>query len=129
MESLWEELPRPLTVEELREVRSYAYPPRRAMAYANRPPGEGDTAFPGREEGAAAPFSVDRRGSFSYRWVTGPHAGVELVLLWARHGSGQPFVPLAASATVVAEPDALPPALAFWRRLGESLDRLGEGEP
>jgi uncharacterized protein YkwD len=121
VEVCWQPLPQPLSAAELRGLRTYAYPPRRAMLYANRPSAEpnvdaarGGSGGPGT---AAAPFVVDRRGRFTASWTTGPHEGVEVALLWARHGPERPFVPVAASATVVVRTGTLPPELAFWRGL------------
>jgi hypothetical protein len=132
LEMLWERLPHPLTDAELRTIRAYAYPPRRAMVYANPPSGE--PAAPGMPTGREAstiapPFAVDRRGNFSFGWTTGPHEGVEIVLVWARRGAEQPYVPVAASATVVVETGQLPPELAFWHRLGTGPGAAPTGEP
>jgi uncharacterized protein YkwD len=128
-ELLWEGLPHTLTDDQLRAIRSYAYPPRRTMVYANRPTsgeatssprGGWDAAGPG-----AAPFETDRRGNFWYRWTTGSQDGVEIVLVWARHGRAGRYVPVAASATVVVETGRLPLDLALWRDLGRGADPGG----
>jgi uncharacterized protein YkwD len=110
VEVLWEKLPRPLADVQLRAIRAYGYPQRRATFQANQ------TAGP---ESAAA-FTVDRLGGFRFRWSAGPHEGVEIVLLWARHGHDRELVPVAASATVVVETAELPPELACWHRLRSS---------
>lgn len=113
VEVLWEELPRPLSDPQLHAIQSYGYPERRAMFYANR------SVAP-----AATPaFTEDRFGSFRFRWPAGPHDGVEIVLLWARHGSNRQLVPAAASATVVVGTAKLPRELAIWQGLGPSPDR------
>jgi len=129
-EVLWQGLPRPLTPAQLHAARSYSYPPRRAMFYANRPAGGTAPAGPGTRPGpVAAPFTVDGRGGFSFTWETGPHDGVEIVVLWARRGSVGSYVPVAASATVVAAVGTLPPALESWYLLGRRLDRATGGKP
>jgi uncharacterized protein YkwD len=111
LEVLWEELPHPLTDGEARAIRSYGYPPRRAMFNANQPTDE-----PGAQARLAL-FTADRFGSFSFRWPTGPHEGVEIVLLWARYDNNRELVPVAASATVVTGTAGLPPELECWRTL------------
>jgi uncharacterized protein YkwD len=110
VEVLWEELPRPLPDAQLRTIRAYGYPQRKATFEATR------VAAP---EGTAA-FTVDRLGAFRFRWSAGPHEGVEIVLLWARHGQDRQLVPVVASATVVVETGELPPELAFWQGLRSS---------
>ena len=65
----------------------------------------------------------------AYGWTTGPLEGVEIVLMWARPGPEQPYVPVAASATVVVETGQLPPELAFWHRLGMGAEDAPTGEP
>jgi uncharacterized protein YkwD len=133
VEVLREELPRPLTDAELRAISSYAYPPRRAMVYPNRPAAEPGAPHAPHDwaprTGSRPPFTVDRRGNFSYTWTTGPHDGVEIVLLWASRGTEQPYVPVGASATVVMETGHLPPELAFWQRLGTGPEAAPTGEP
>jgi hypothetical protein len=122
---LWETLPHPLTDAEVRAIRSYSYPPARAVYLANRPAGSGIGAVdasPARGP-IVAPFGVDKRGAFSFRWSTGPHEGVEYVLLFARYKNAAEAVPVAASATVVLERVNLPPALAFWQDVGRGIDR------
>jgi uncharacterized protein YkwD len=109
VELLWEGPPHPLTDSAARAIRSYGYPPRRAMFGANRPEGE-----PGAQP-RIAPFTADRFGTFSFRWSTGPHEGVEIVLLWARYDDNRELVPVAASATVVTGTAGLPPELECWR--------------
>ncbi len=111
-EVLWEELPHPLSDEQAAAIRSYGYPPRRWMAVANRPVPEGSG------QGLPEPFTADRHGNFSFRWTTGPHEGVEIVLIWARYGANAEMIPVAASATVVTGTGELPPVLDAWRRLG-----------
>jgi hypothetical protein len=111
VELLWEGLPHALTDSEARAIRSYRYPPRRAMFNANQPGGEPGSQAP------SAPFTADRLGSFSFRWSTGPHEGVEIVLVWARYGSNRELVPVASSATVVTGTAGLPPGLECWRAL------------
>jgi uncharacterized protein YkwD len=122
---LWEALPHPLTDVEARAIRSYSYPPSRAVYLANRPAGSGTgtaDAWPARGP-IVAPFGVDARRAFSFQWSTGPHEGVEYVLLFARHKNAAEAVPVAASATVVFERASLPPALAFWQDVGQGIDR------
>jgi uncharacterized protein YkwD len=109
LEVLWEKLPHALTYSEARAIRSYGYPPRRAMFNANQP-ADGSGA-----QASLAPFSADRLGGFSFRWPTGPHEGVEIVVLWARHDNNRELVPVAASATVVTGTAGLPPELEYWR--------------
>ena len=113
VELLWEELPRPLPDLQLHAIRSYGYPERRAMYYANRSVAQAGTPA----------FTEDRFGSFRFRWSAGPHEDVEIVLLWARDGSNRQLVPAAASATVVVGTAKLPRELAFWQGLGPSRDQ------
>jgi uncharacterized protein YkwD len=113
VEVLWEELPRPLSDAQLRAIRAYGYPERRSMFHANRSSTPNSTPA----------FTVDGFGSFRYRWTTGPHEGVEIVLLWARHGVGRQLVPVAVSGTVVVAKAELPPELALWQGLGGSTTR------
>jgi uncharacterized protein YkwD len=108
---LWQELPHPLTEAQASAIRSYGYPPQRMIFHANQPASELDAQI------RAAPFTVDRSGNFTFRWVAGAHEGVEIALLWAQHGDSRELVPVAASATVVRTDAALPPALARWRSL------------
>ncbi len=132
VEALWEPPPHALTEPQLRAIRSYGYPPRRAMTYANRPAG-GAEPVPlqgaGGGSSTTVPFAVGGNGEFSYRWSTGAHVGVEIVLLWARRNSDGPYVPVAASATVVTASGTLPPGLAFWYTLGQTFDGRSRGEP
>jgi uncharacterized protein YkwD len=113
VEVLWEKLPRPLSDAQLRALRAYGYPQRRATFQANRAVGPESTAA----------FTVDRFGAFRFRWSAGPHEGVEIVLLWARHGHDRQSIPVAASATVVVGTAELPPELAFWQGLRSSPTR------
>lgn len=108
VEVLWEELPRPVPDARLRAIRAYGYPKRRAVAYANRPDAPG----------TAPTLDVDRFGAFRYRWSSGPHEGVEIVLVLARHGNDHELVPVAASGTVVVGTGRLPSELALWQGLG-----------
>ena len=108
---LWEELPHRLTEAQARAIRSYGYPPQRITFHANQAESELDA------QGHAAPFTVDRSGNFTLRWVAGAHEGVEIALLWAQHGDSRELVPVAASATVVRTDAVLPAALAHWRSL------------
>lgn len=109
VEVLWEELPRPLSDSQLRAIRSYGYPERRAMFDANRSTAPAGTAF-----------SEDRSGAFRFRWLAGPHEGVEIVIVWARHGSNRELLPAAASATAVVGTAKLPPELGLWQGLRSS---------
>ena len=118
VEVLWDKLPHALTDSEARAIRSYGYPPRRAMFNANQPEGESGS------QPRIAPFTADGSGGFSFRWSTGPHEGVEIVLLWARYANNRELVPVAASATVVTGTAGLPPELECWRAL-----RLGPTPP
>ena len=117
VEVLWEELPRPLSDAQLRTIRAYGYPQRRATFQANQTVGPESTAA----------FAVDRLGVFRFRWSAGPHEGVEIVLLWARHGHDRELVPVAASATVVVGTAELPPELAFWQGLRSSTNPAVKG--
>jgi len=110
VEVLWEELPRPLSDAQLRAIRAYGYPERRSMFRVNR------SSTPN----SMPAFTVDGFGSFRYRWTTGPHEGVEIVLLWARRGEGRQLVPVAVSGTVVVAKAELPPELAIWREINGS---------
>ena len=118
-EVLWEPLPRPLPDAELRAIRSYGYPPRRIAFEANRPPGgrSGQRTDGPPAPTTEAPFSADRFGNFTLRWVAGPSEGVEIVVISATDGRGRELVPVAASATVVMATGALPSELALWRGL------------
>lgn len=110
VEVLWEKLPRPLSDAQLRTIRAYGYPQRRATFHVNRAVAPESTAV----------FTVDRLGVLRFRWSAGPHEGVEIVLLWARNGHDRQLVVVAASATVVVGTAELPPELAFWQRLRSS---------
>ncbi|HUK12739.1 MAG TPA: hypothetical protein VLW17_05495 [Thermoanaerobaculaceae bacterium] len=111
VEVLWEELPHPRTAEELRGIHAYAYPPRRVAFFVADHGANLGTGMP------AASATLDKFGTFTFRWQTSPFEGVEVAVVWAHNGSERNLVPAAASATVVTAGGVLPPALARWRAL------------
>ena len=110
VEVLWEKLPRPLPDAQLRAIRAYGYPQRKATFQVNRAVAPESTPA----------FTADRLGALRFHWSAGPHEGVEIVLLWARHGNDRQLVSVAAAATVVVGTAELPPELAFWQGLRSS---------
>ena len=111
VELLWEAPPRPLTREAANRIRSYGYPPRRGMFFV----GDG---LPGLgSPGRLHTVRTDRSGRFSFAWRTGATPGVELAVVWARHGGGSELTAVALGGTVVTLDGVLPPALARWAAL------------
>ncbi|MBP1620352.1 MAG: hypothetical protein H6Q02_1119 [Acidobacteria bacterium] len=93
-------------------VRSYGYPPGRAMYSAS--------AQRSVRPGEARPdtLETDASGRFTFSWRTGPHEGVELLVVWAgRRRAGSRLEPVGLGATVVTADGSLPPALAAWAAL------------
>jgi hypothetical protein len=63
-------------------------------------------------------LETDTSGRFTFSWRTGPHEGVELVVVWAgRRRAGSRLEPVGLGATVVTVDGRLPPALAAWTAL------------
>jgi hypothetical protein len=68
--------------------------------------------------GAVETLATDTRGRFTFSWRTGPHEGVELLVVWAgRRRAGARLQPVGLGATVVTADGRLPPALTAWAAL------------
>jgi len=111
IEVLWQPLPAERAADAP-PVRSYGYPPGRAMfsASVQRSVRLG--------EAQVDVLETDTSGRFTFSWRTGPHEGVELVVVWAgRRRAGSRLEPVGLGATVVTGDGRLPPALAAWTAL------------
>jgi len=115
VEVLWQPLPRPMTPAQVERISSYGYPPRRSITYSNQ-------ASLGRfATGDSAGLEVHGKRGFYFTWVTGPEAGLEVIVVWARATPGQrSLTPVAASCTVVTADGIMPPALASWAALNRA---------
>jgi len=127
VELLWEPLPTPLSAAQANAIASYRYPPRRAITFLSRGGMAGTAAA--SMAAASGELLEMSKGRFSYRWITGPAPGVEILLVWAsRGGHQQDLVAVAAAAVVVTADGTLPPELGRWvelRQIGREPCRPG----
>lgn len=106
VEVLWEPLPEPQRVPA---GHSYSYPPRRGWFAPQE-------FLPGTRVSLPGALSLQAGGRFAFRSATGPHPGVEVLVLWAKKPGSSELYPVAMSGCVVlAEPPSA--AIAFWMSL------------
>lgn len=106
VEVLWEPLPGAAPVPE---GNSYSYPPRRGWFQPQE-------FLPGTRVTLPGALSVQAGGRFEFRSATGPHPGVELLVLWAQRPGTSELYPVALSGCLVlSEPPS--PDIEFWMAL------------
>ncbi|MFN3413512.1 MAG: CAP domain-containing protein [Thermoanaerobaculum sp.] len=106
MEVLWEPLPGAGPVPG---GDSYSYPPRRGWFQPQE-------FLPGTRVTLPGALSVHAGGRFEFRSPTGPHAGVELLVLWAQKPGTNERYPVALSGCLVLS-GAPNPNMEFWMAL------------